>query len=65
MIIENDEYLVYYISSKKKHVYIKQLLFDIKKALNYNKIIIFVENFQSILSAVWKSERSVPGFLQF
>lgn len=48
MIIENDEYLVYYISSKKKHVYIKQLLFDIKKALNYNEIIIFVENFDVV-----------------
>lgn len=47
MFRDNKEYLVYYISSIKEHVYIKQLLFDIKKAANEN-IIIFLENYDVI-----------------
>lgn len=48
IIIENKEYLTYYISDKKEHVYIKQLLFDVNKTVNYDEIIIFVENFDVI-----------------
>ena len=48
--MENKEYLVYYISASKKHIYIKQLLFDIKKATNYNDIIIFVDKLDVINS---------------
>lgn len=48
MIIDNKEYLIYYISEKKEHLYIKQLLFDVNKAINYENIIIFVENFDVI-----------------
>ena len=47
MFRDNKEYLVYYISAIKEHVYIKQLLFDIKKAANEN-IIIFLENYDVI-----------------
>lgn len=48
IIIDNEEFLTYYISAKKEHVYIKQLIFDINKATNYDNIIIFVENFDAI-----------------
>lgn len=48
LIIDNKEYLTYYISDKKEHIYIKQLLFDVNKSLNYDDIIIFVENFDVI-----------------
>lgn len=48
IIINYKEYLVYYISAKKEHLYIKQLLFDINKAVNYKNIIIFVDNFDVI-----------------
>ena len=48
IIIYNEEFLTYYISAKKEHVYIKQLIFDINKAINYDNIIIFVENFDAI-----------------
>lgn len=48
MIIDGKEYLTYYLSKKKEDVYIKQLLFDINKSFNYNKIIIFVEDFNVI-----------------
>lgn len=48
IIIEDKEYLTYYISSEKEHVYIKQLLFDVNKAVNYDEIIIFVENLNVI-----------------
>ena len=41
IIIENKEYLTYYISNKKEHIYIKQLLFDVNKSINYDNIIIF------------------------
>lgn len=48
IVIENKEYLAYYISAKKEHVYIKQLLFDVNKSINYDDIIIFVENFDVV-----------------
>ena len=48
IMIDNEEFLTYYISAKKEHVYIKQLIFDINKAINYDNIIIFVENFDAI-----------------
>ena len=48
MIIACEEYLVYYITAKKEHVYIKQLLFDVNKAMNSQNIIIFTENFDVI-----------------
>ena len=48
MIVEDKEYLVYFISNKKVDVYIKQLLFDINKAVNYENIIIFVDGLDVI-----------------
>ena len=48
IIMNEKEYLVYYISSKKENVYIKQLLFDINKSFNYNEIIIFVDDLNVI-----------------
>lgn len=48
IIIEDKEYLTYYISDKKEHIYIKQLLFDVNKAVNYEEIIIFVESYDVI-----------------
>ena len=48
IIIEDKEYLTYYISDKKEHIYIKQLLFDVNKAVNYDEIIIFIENLDVI-----------------
>lgn len=48
IIIEDREYLTYYISDKKEHIYIKQLLFDVNKAISYDEFIIFVENYDVI-----------------
>lgn len=48
LILENKEYLIYYIAAKKEHVYIRQLLFDVNKSLNYDNIIIFVDDFDVI-----------------
>lgn len=50
LIIDNREYLTYYVSKKKEDIYIKQLLFDINKSFNYENIIIFVENLGEICS---------------
>ena len=40
--------ITYYISAKKEHIYIKQLIFDINKSINFDNIIIFVEDFNVI-----------------
>ena len=48
LTIDSKEYLSYYISSKKEQLYIKQLMFDIKKALKYDDIIIFVDRLDVI-----------------
>lgn len=50
LIIDNREYLTYYVSKKKEDIYIKQLLFDINKSFNYENIIIFVEKLDEICS---------------
>lgn len=50
LIIDEKEYLVYYLSDKKEHIYIKQLLFDIKKSFNYQNIVIFLENYEVVSS---------------
>ena len=47
-VIDNEEFLTYYISAKKEHIYIKQLIFDINKSINFDNIIIFVEDFNVI-----------------
>lgn len=48
MNILNNDYLIYYLSSKKEHVYIKQLIFDINKSINHDEIIVFVDNYDII-----------------
>ena len=48
IVIDNEEFLTYYISAKKEHIYIKQLIFDINKSINFDNIIIFVEDFNVI-----------------
>ncbi len=48
MTIVGNEFLVYYISSKKQHVYIQQILFDVNKSSNYSNIIIFTDNYNVI-----------------
>ena len=45
---QNQKYLAYYISKDKGTVYIKQIINDIKKAINYKNIIVFVENLKPI-----------------
>jgi len=48
MIIEDNEYLVYYLTANKQHIFIKQLMFDINKAINNDNIIIFVDNYDCL-----------------
>ena len=48
LTIDSKEYLTYYISLKKEDLYIKQLMFDIKKAVNYDDVIIFVDQLDVI-----------------
>ena len=48
IVIDNEEFLTYYISAKKEHIYIKQLIFDINKSINFDNIIIIVEDFNVI-----------------
>lgn len=48
IIIDGKDYITYYISNQKEHIYIKQLLFDVKKTTNYEDVIIFVENLNVI-----------------
>lgn len=49
MMMNNKEYLVYYISNKKEKRYIHQLIYDINKVMEYENIIIFVDDFNSII----------------
>ena len=48
MHYQNRDYLSYYISNNKGIVYIKQIINDIQKAVNYKNILVFVENFKAI-----------------
>ena len=42
--IGTDKYLVYFISNKKEKRYIHQIFYDINKVLNYERIVIFVDD---------------------
>lgn len=46
--INGTYYLTYYLSYKKEHVYIKQMIFDIRKALDNENILIFVDDYNNI-----------------
>lgn len=41
-------YVVYYITSNKSVTYFKQIIFDINKTINYNNLIIFVDDYKVI-----------------
>ena len=45
---QNKNYLTYYISKNKGTVYIKQIINDIQKAVNYKNILVFMENLKPI-----------------
>lgn len=45
---QNKNYLTYYISKNKGTVYIKQIINDIQKAVNYKNILVFLENLKPI-----------------
>ena len=47
LVIEDKKYLCYYLSAMKDYIYIKQLMFDIKKS-NYDDLIIFMDNYDNI-----------------
>lgn len=49
MIVNNQKYLIYYISEKKEKRYIHQLFYDINKVFNYDSIIIFIDDFKNIM----------------
>ena len=45
---KQKKYLAYYIEKNKKVVYISQIINDIQKAVDYEYIIIFIENFKIV-----------------
>lgn len=46
--VGSNKYLVYVVSDKKEKRYIHQLLYDINKVLDYDKIIIFVDSLEKL-----------------
>lgn len=44
LIYQQKKYVAYYISKDKENVYIKQVINDIQKTIEYNNVIIFIEN---------------------
>lgn len=46
--INKKSYIVYYIDSNKSITYLKQIIFDINKTINYNNLIIFVNDYKII-----------------
>jgi len=42
------KYVVYYMASNKTVTYLKQIIFDINKTINYDNLIIFVEDYEII-----------------
>lgn len=43
---QEKNYISYYISSNKEFIYIRQLINDIQKTVNYKNVLIFMENFK-------------------
>lgn len=48
LIIQQNEYIVYYISNRNNPIYIKQVLTDIDKITFNDKVIVFLENLNRI-----------------
>lgn len=46
--IERNKYIVYYIANRNDSLYVKQILTDINKIIWYDKVIIFLEDFNRI-----------------
>lgn len=46
--IRKNTYIVYYIDSNKSITYFKQIIFDINKTINYDNLIIFVDDYKII-----------------
>lgn len=44
LIYQQKRYVAYYISKDKENVYIKQVINDIQKTVEYNNVIVFIEN---------------------
>ena len=44
LIYQQKKYVAYYISKDKENVYIKQVINDIQKTVEYNNVIAFIEN---------------------
>ena len=44
LIYQQKKYVAYYISKDKENVYIKQVINDIQKTIEYNNVIVFMEN---------------------
>ena len=45
---KQKKYVVYYIASNKNNTYLKQVIFDINKTINYDNLIIFVDDYKII-----------------
>lgn len=46
----NKRYIVYYLNCKKENTYVKQLLYDINKTINYENLMIFVDNYDTLIT---------------
>lgn len=46
---KEGRYIVYYISRNKEYVYIKQVVNDIQKAIEYKKVMVFVEDYEKVV----------------
>ena len=46
--MNNEDYYIYYISKKKVHVYIKQIMFDIKKLKDNTNVVIILDDYKLI-----------------
>ena len=44
LIYQQKKYVAYYISKDKENVYIKQVINDIQKTVEYNNVIVFIED---------------------
>ena len=48
LIYQQKKYVAYYISKDKENVYIKQVINDIQKTIEYNNVIVFIENINTL-----------------
>lgn len=48
IIFNSNKYIVYYISRKKEKTFIHQVIYDIKKIIDFDNIIIFIDTFKNI-----------------